>query len=91
LEKPVGWEKRNCGQDNQRQQNEVRGRAKRKPRGPQQEVEPENGNYNSFFPFSSSASQKTGDYWQQRDDRVGYPASGGTLLRLTRFRSLHRI
>ena len=76
----MGGEKRNCRQDKEGGQNEVRQRAKRKPRRSHQEAEPENGNYNSFFPFFSRASQKTGEHRQQRDARVGQPTSGGNRL-----------
>jgi len=47
LEKPVGWEKGDCRQDEQREKYKVRERAERKPRRPHQQVEREKRDDNS--------------------------------------------
>jgi hypothetical protein len=92
LEKPAGWEKGDCRQDEEGEKNEVRERAERKPRRSRQQVEREKRDDNSLFPFLSGAAQEIREHGQRRDSRIGYPtSSGGGILVLIRSRSLHVI
>ena len=71
--------------------NDVRERAERKPRRSHQQIERENRDDKSLFPFLTAPAQETGEHGQQCDSRVSYPTSGGDILFLARLRSLHRI
>jgi hypothetical protein len=90
LEKPAGWEKGDCRQDEEGEKYDVRERAERKPRRSHQQAEREKRDDNALFPFLSGAAEETGEHGQQRDSRIRYPtSSSGGISILIRLRSLH--
>ena len=56
LEIPAGWKKCDCRQDKQSEKNEVRNHAERKPRRSHQQVQRENCDDESLFPFLGRAA-----------------------------------